>query len=491
MAQRLEFEVRSRLGGDTAPRRAGKAPMRLLLCGDFSGRAAQAAPGSLDAAVLAERPVLRIDIDNLDAVMARIEPAIPLAIGDDTVSVAFGSLDDFHPDALFDRLAVFARLRGLRGRLLDPASFEQACAELLGTGAESDAQSLQRLMGSPASTPAPAGKPGATAIDALIQRIIAPHIVPSHGARQAPLVQAVDMTISEQMRALLHAPHFQALEACWRSLQFLVSRLETDEMLQLHIFDVTRAELDAAAAEPALERGGLWQALIERQGTGAGGPGWSMLVFLEAFGPSRTDVSTLASLATMAAESGGPLVATAAPSLLGCDTLRLPADSQTWPGLDAADQQRWQALRRSALAPWIGLAAPRMMLRLPYGKSTDPVERFEFDEMAGTDAAQALLWGHPGAACAALIGRAFTDGGWQMALAEHVDLEDLPAWTYTQDGERHMYPGAEVWLGERGGQALLAQGVMPLVSRRDRPAARLMQWSSIAEPAAALAGPWA
>jgi type VI secretion system protein ImpC len=464
--------------------------MRLLLCGDFSGRAAQAAPGLRDTASLPARPVLRIDVDNLDAVMARIEPAIPLPIGDDTVSAAFGSLDDFHPDALFDRLALFARLRSLRGRLLDPASFEQASAELLRTGAESDAQSLQRLMGSPAPTPVPAGKPDATGIDALIRRIVGPHIVPSHGARQAPLVQAVDMTISGQMRALLHAPQFQALEAAWRSLQFLVARLELDEMLQLHIFDVTRAELDAAAAEPELERSGLWQALIERQGIGAGGPGWSMLVVLEAFGPSQADVSTLASLAALSAAAGAPVVATAAPSLLGCDTPPLPVDSQTWPGLDAADQQRWQALRRSPLAPWIGLVAPRVLLRLPYGKSTDPVERFDFDEMVGVDPAKALLWGHPAAGCAALAGRAFTDAGWRMALAEHLDLEDLPAWIYTRDGERHMYPGAEVWLGERGGQALLAQGVMPLVSRRDRPAARLMQWRSIAEPAAALAGPW-
>ncbi len=39
-------------------------------------------------------------------------------------------------------------------------------------------------------------------------------------------------------------------------------------------------------------------------------------------------------------------------------------------------------------------------------------------------------------------------------------------------------------------QAILERGLMPLLSRRDRPSARLMRWQSIAEPAAALAGPW-
>ena len=165
-------------------------------------------------------------------------------------------------------------------------------------------------------------------------------------------------------------------------------------------------------------------------------------------------------------------------------------DHHDWQPLDANSQQRWQALRRSALAPWIGLVAPRMLLRLPYGKATDPLERFEFEELSGADPAQALLWGHPAAACALLAGRAFRESGWEMDLDRQLDVEDLPAWVYTEDGERQMYPCAEAWLGEGAGQALIERGIMPLVSRRDRPAARLMRWQSIAEPVAALAGRW-
>lgn len=193
---------------------------------------------------------------------------------------------------------------------------------------------------------------------------------------------------------------------------------------------MTRAELAAAAAEPALERSGLWKAMVDRQ-RDAGGPGWSMVVMLEAFGPSHADVSLLASLATAAAATGAPLVATAAPPLFGYDALSLTTDHHDWKALDVDDQSRWQALRRSVLAQWIGLVAPRMLLRLPYGKATDPLERFAFDEIAGTDPARSLLWGHPGAACALLAGLAFRDSGWQMDLDAQLDVEDLPAWVYT------------------------------------------------------------
>lgn len=489
MAQEMVFELRPRPSGHMPARRVGASPMRLLLCGDFSGRAGQMAASLGDPTPLAARSTLRIDIDNFDAVMSRLKPAVQLVMGGETVSMAFGSLDDFHPDALFDRLALFTRLRSLRRRLLDPATFEQASTELLGTAGESDAASLQRLMGGPArSTPAtPVSQPPATGIDALIQRIVAPHIVPSHGARQAPLVQAVDMTISEQMRVLLHAAPFQALEAAWRSVHLLVSRLELDETLQLHLFDVTRAELDATTAEPDLERTGLWQALVERPRDASGGPGWSMLVALEIFGAAQADVSTLASLAALSAAAGAPLVATAAPSLLGCDAMPLPSDCHTWPGLDAESQQRWQMLRRSTLAPWIGLAAPRLLLRLPYGKGKDPITAFAFEEFAGASAHETFLWGHASVVLALLIGRGFSASGWAFEPDDERDIDDLPAFTILRDGDMELQACAEQYLGEQSAQALLDAGLMPLLSHKNRNAVTLMRFQSLAEPAAALA----
>ena len=322
-----------------------------------------------------------------------------------------------------------------------------------------------------------------------MREVVAADVVPDRGPRQAQLVGALDLAIAGQMRSILHDPRFQAVESAWRTVAFLVTRLDLDEERQVHILDVTRAELDAAAAQPDLERTGLRKTLVERP-RDAGAGDWSMVVALEAFGPSRADVSLLASLATLAAVSGAPLIATAAPALVGCDSWSLTPAGHDWPPLDGDGQQRWQAFRRSVLAPWIGLVAPRMLLRLPYGKATEPLDSFAFEEMAGADPAQALLWGHPGAACALLAGLTFRESGWRMDLAAQRDLEDLPAWIYTQDGERRMYPCVESWLGEGATHGLLGRGLMPLLGRRDRPAARLARWQSIAEPLAALARPW-
>jgi type VI secretion system ImpC/EvpB family protein len=490
MPTRLDLDFETITRRPAPRRRVDGAPMRILLLGDFSGRAAR---GLHDPAGLAGRAPLRVDLDNLDSVVARLAPVVEHASEGAIVAIPFASLDDFHPDRVFEGSELFAPPRDLRARLSDPARVAQAKAELLGGDTEPDAATMKRLLGreGPAAAPAVAPVAGSAeaAVDALVRRLVVSDSVPAAGPEQAQLVAAADLTIAERMRALLHDPHFQALEAAWRTVQLLVSRLELDEDLQLHLFDVTRPELAAAAAEPELERTGLWKALVDRP-LAIGDSGWSMVIALESFDASHGDVSLLATLAATAAATGAPLVGTASPRLLGCETVSPTTDPDDWQPLDADSQARCQALRRSPLAPWIGLVAPRLLLRLPYGKATDPLERFELDEMAGADPAQALLWGHPGAACALLAGLAFRNSGWQMDLDAWLDVEDLPAWVCGDGDERQLYPCAEAWLGERGAEAVMVRGPMALISRRDRPAVRLMRWQSIADPAAALSGPW-
>ena len=54
------------------------------------------------------------------------------------------------------------------------------------------------------------------------------------------------------------------------------------------------------------------------------------------------------------------------------------------------DGKRCAAVRRR----WIGLAAPRVLLRRPYGQRSDPIDSFTFDEFEGAPPQEELLWGH-------------------------------------------------------------------------------------------------
>ncbi len=487
MPGRMEFNL-SLSRGD-ARRTPHHGPMRLLVMGDFSGLTARPKPA------LASRPTHRVDVDSLDAVMQRLAPRLQMPTGE----VDFEGLDDFHPDALLNRLDVFQALRELRQRLVNPATFAQAAAELQQPGAPAglptpaakptaaapaapaasgDGLLSQLLGGNPVVTAAPApASPAQTAangIDALIRQIVAPHIVPNIAPQQAGLLASVDAAITEQMRAMLHAPAFQAMESAWRGVQWLISSLELDEDLQLHLFDVSRDELlaDVVAAQGQLAQTGLHKALADRWRNQPGAEGWTLLAGLYSFGPSDTDIGLLAALGLIASQAGGPLLAAG-------DTTLATGEPATLAG--------WQALRGSEAAPWIGLAAPRVLLRLPYGKASDPVVSFNFEEVVAEPAHEDLLWGNGGLAAALLIGRAFTAKGWDFEPGDERQIGDLPAYTYLKDGERELQACAEHYLGEQGGNALLAAGLMPVMSHRNTNAVTVMRFQSVAEPAAGLA----
>lgn len=499
MAGRVELDVR--IGGETKRRTPGRlgeeGPFRVLVLGDFSARRGR--EGALLKPPLSERRPIPVDADSFDGVMARLSPALELGVeGGPPSLVEFRELADFHPDALFRRLETFRRLRDLRGELLDPPRAGHAAAELRrllpvlfeqaeparissdstgDTPSEADAETLDRLLG---SRPGARREASADPVSEFVRRL-ALSAAQGEPAREATparsvFLSAVDEAAGALMRNVLHDPAFQALEAAWRSLYRLVTSLETGEGLSVHLLDATRGELAADLGEVAgdLRTSGLHRLLVEGE---AGGAGWSVLVGDYAFGSE--DLGLLGAMGALGARAGGPFLAAAQASLLGCASPAGLSDPGRWVPQDAA----WGELRRSEAAPWLGLALPRVLLRLPYGPKTDPVEAFAFDEAGSRLDHEAFLWGNPAFPVALLLAEAYQN----PSTVGGGEVEDLPAYTYDEDGESRMLPCAEVWLGERSAEALLARGLLPLMSRRDRNAARAPWLHSLADPPRALA----
>jgi predicted component of type VI protein secretion system len=133
-------------------------------------------------------------------------------------------------------------------------------------------------------------------------------------------------------------------------------------------------------------------------------------------------------------------------------------------------------------------AAPRVLLRLPYGPDSDPTDAFAFEEFAaGPPVHEHFLWGNGALALAMLIGRGFASRGWDMEPGDEREIDDLPAFTYVRDGEREMQACAERFLSDREIDTILKAGIVPLVSRHDRNAIVAVRVQSISDPPAPLA----
>jgi len=467
-----------------AARQTVDSPFRILVLGDFSGRKSR---GRLrDRSELRALQPIPVDRDIIEALPGRLGCALSLDLGGDAapLAVGFDELDDFHPDRLVDRLELFGRLRRLRRELDDDRTCSSAAGELHGLLAgpppdpsapsvvSPDASSTnlldQVLEATAPVSPATASDPG---LAAFVRSVAAPYLLRPDQPRQAELTEAVDDLLTALMRAVLHHPAFQALEAAWRGLDFLLARLATDDQLQVFLLDLTAEELATdLLADDDLATCELHRLLVREAGELPGTEPWAVVAGCFPFSADKDVFALLGRMAPLCARAGAPFLAAAERNL--------------------PDHPDWAVLRRLPEAAWLGLARPGFLLRLPYGAATEPIDRFAFEETEGEPPLDAYLWGNPALACACLLGQAFSNRGWQLTGGEVRDLEDLPLHVVPSKGATRTLPCTGELLTEREAERQLDQGLMVLLSFRDQDRIRLARCQSIADPPARLAGRW-
>lgn len=457
MPGRIEFAF----GNAPRPRR-GIGSCRILVLADLAGDAPRAP--------LAARAPLPLASGGTDTLAARLAPRLVLP-ADATLpalTLDFTSVDDFHPDALLARVSLFEEVAAAARRLGGPLQAPAAAPAAAAPPAAPD-DSFASLLGGAVGQ----GLPAQRHTEELIRRLVGDVGTPAPDPRRQVLEVAADLARTRALRALLHQPRFQRLEAAWRGLAWLASNLDTDAGVQITVLDLGRDELvaDLLGETPVLP------ALLSAAAEAGGAFGLIAADFV--FAATREDVQVLAGL-------GGLADALDAPLLGGFDPTLAQAPQRLAGEAPAA--VLWQALRQTDGAARLGLALPRLLLRRPFGARSDPIDTFAFEEDSAGAGHEELLWGNPAWGLALLLGRAWTDAeGWDFAPDDSLELDDLPLHVRAVNGERAMQPCAEVFLSESAAEALDALGLMPLISRRDRNAARLYRWRSLA---GALRGPW-
>lgn len=425
-------------------------PFRILAMGNFSGGAGR------------NRRPIGIDGDNFDQVMGLIAPEIRVPCGGVEIPIRFREMDDFDPDRLLERLPLFQKLRDLRKRLADPVTFPAAAAELEPEAEPPDprlaqmsgAELLNMITGEEA--PRPAAEAPRSAWDRMLRDLVGKYGTAAPDPRQPEWISRTDEAIAGEMRALMHYPAFQALEAAWRGMYFLTRRLDTGEDLKLYLMDLPQEELTAGT--------GLADVARALEGDPLG-------VVAGLYGFTKSEESVLERMAALGQDANVPFVAGLAPDVVGME-------------------EGFGGLRQSLKARWIGLALPRFLLRLPYGAKTRPTESFAFEEMTEAPEHERYLWGSPAIACAYLLGETFSRYGWKMRPGMVQDIEGLPAHVYTVEGAKELKPCAEVLLTESAAELLIERGFMPLASMKGSDRVRLVRFQSVAKPSAPLAGKW-
>lgn len=282
-------------------------------------------------------------------------------------------------------------------------------------------------------------------------------------------IAEIDQLVSKQLNEILHHPSFQKLEGTWRGIRYLLDQSETGTMLKIKLLNASKRELlrDLQRA-PEFDQSSLFKKVYEEEFGVFGGAPFAAMVGDYEFGRGAEDIDLLRRVSQVAASAHAPFLSAAAPELLNLTDftqLGLPRDIAKI--FDSTEYAKWKSFRQSEDSRYVALTLPRVLARLPYGRETNQVDGFDFQENVDGSDHSKYLWSNAAYSLAARLTDAFAKYGWCAAIrgVEGGGLvEDLPAHNFlTDEGDVALKCPTEVQITDRREKELADQGLVPLV----------------------------
>jgi type VI secretion system protein ImpC len=305
------------------------------------------------------------------------------------------------------------------------------------------------------------------------------------------MIAEIDHKLSEQINQIMHHPDFQKLEGSWRGLSYLVNNTETDEMLKIRVFNISKAELGKTLKRykgTAWDQSPIFKRVYEQEYGQFGGEPFGALVGDYYFDHTPPDAELLGEMAKVSAAAHSPFIAGASPTVMQMGTWQELADPRDLTKIFLTPEYAsWRSLRDSDDSRYIGLAMPRFLSRLPYGAKTNPVAEFDFEEETGAADHSKFTWANAAYAMATNITRSFKMYGWCSrirGIESGGALEGLPVHTFpTDDGGVDMKCPTEIAISDRREAELAKNGFMPLIHKKNSDFAAFIGAQSLQKPA--------
>ncbi len=301
-------------------------------------------------------------------------------------------------------------------------------------------------------------------------------------------IAQIDHLVSQQLNEILHHPEFQKLEGTWRGLRYLLDNSETGTMLKIRVLNVSKQELLKDLRKAAeFDQSAIFKKVYEEEYGIFGGEPFGALIGDFEIGKHPDDLDLLDRMSKVAAAAHAPFLTAADPDLLNLESFSSLGEPRDLAKIfDSTEFAKWKSFRESEDSRYVGLALPRILMRLPYGQDTNPVEGFAYEE--GVDGADhsKYLWGNAAYALGTRLTNAFAQYGWCTAIrgVEGGGLvEGLPTHTFrTGEGDISMKCPTEVAITDRREKELADLGFVPLLHCKDTDYAAFFSVQSAQKP---------
>ena len=172
------------------------------------------------------------------------------------------------------------------------------------------------------------------------------------------IIAEIDKKLTEQVNLILHHPDFQALEAAWRGLHYLVNNTETDEMLKIRVLNISKKEAHKTLRKfkgTAWDQSPLFKKVYEEEFGQFGGEPYGTIIADYHFDHSPPDIELLGELSKISAAAHAPLITGAKPTLFQMDSWSELANPRDLTKIfQTPEYAAWRSLRESEDARYVG-----------------------------------------------------------------------------------------------------------------------------------------
>ncbi|ELJ8685604.1 TPA: type VI secretion system contractile sheath large subunit [Vibrio cholerae] len=296
----------------------------------------------------------------------------------------------------------------------------------------------------------------------------------------------LDKKISAQMDEILHNSQFQAMESAWRGLKLFVDRTDFRENNKVEILHVTKDELlEDFEFAPETAQSGLYKHVYSAGYGQFGGEPVGAIIGNYAFTPSTPDMKLLQYMGALGAMAHAPFISSVGPEFFGIDSFEeLPNIKDLKSTFESPKYTKWRSLRESEDARYLGLTAPRFLLRVPYDPIENPVKSFNYAENVSASH-EHYLWGNTAFAFATRLTDSFAKYRWCPNIIGPQSggaVEDLPVHVFESMGALQSKIPTEVLITDRKEFELAEEGFIALTMRKGSDNAAFFSANSIQKP---------
>jgi type VI secretion system protein ImpC len=300
----------------------------------------------------------------------------------------------------------------------------------------------------------------------------------------------IDERLVLDLNAIIHAEDFQAMEANWLGLNNLIESTDWSADVKIDLLDCTKDELGEDLENNAVDliNGDLFKKVYVAEYDQFGGLPYGAIIGLYEFENTREDRAWLSTMGKLSNASHAPFISSVGPKFFGCKNIEEMAEIKD---LDAhmshPRYEKWQAMRDTEEAAYLGLTLPKFLLRPPYHPEDNPAGAgLSYEEKISLNSGgEDFLWCNASLLFAKNMIHSFATSGWCQYIRGPKGgglVEHLPRYAFDLNGQQEFKAPIEMVIPDYRELAFADAGFIPLIHRKGGSDACFFSSQSIKKP---------